>query len=365
MTIVAPLTAAQGKSRIVDLVEQLQNAHDEMTSGTEGAERRRDEIALRLKTYLQGAGETRLERREENALIYFLLTGGESQPASRILIAHNKDGANATLIEHVVAYTSGDEAKGADGLLTIDLREATPEIAGVLALGQARILLGKDKALSEAKFLAARILAPGGLIEEIALRQELFVLDKDADASNVERIAHRYSGRFSHSIYAENFFQRLETLSERMWTDANPARRADVVRMFEDLPMSIRIRIGVRIARASLLRGDGDGARQASEALCGMPASEPGLRAVCELYRNMASIFDGAMRDQDEGSFHLTDASLSDTDRLLGECAKIMFDFIRRDNQPPEAPAKGEDTETMREIRGRLAAAGRIVAGAQ
>ena len=84
-------------------------------------------------------------------------------------------------------------------------------------------MMEHDRRIASEKLLAARILAPGGLIEEAALRRELFILDNETDPNAIRRIVGRYFSRFGRSAHVENFVERLETLTEQGWISRPPS----------------------------------------------------------------------------------------------------------------------------------------------
>ncbi len=61
----------------------------------------------------------------------------------------------------------------------------------------------------------ARLLEPGTLVEEAALRKEMFLIGADGDLDKFTLLARRYEHAFAKSIYAENFRQmRIKTAVE-------------------------------------------------------------------------------------------------------------------------------------------------------
>lgn len=351
---------AQAQSHAFELTRQLQDAQDGDALGKKMSPEKRDELRTKIVDAMQGArGWT--DRRDRNAVGLFLLTGGQLHDVETLVSKWPKSAPEGAVVESVWAYVKDGPREGGKRIENVDPRGVSPMIAGALALAQARAAMEVDRAQSSGKFLAARALAPGGLIEETSLRQELFALDKAANLQKVERIAHRYVGRFSHSTYMDNFVRRMETLVAEMWSGADEQRRRDILQMLEALPSTLRRDIGVRLARGSLLRGDGAGARKAIAVACQGARQE--IEATCDLYGELASIFDPSTFGGGETPVQARMASMSDGDRLIAECAKVLRAHVMRAHRDDEGSASGTETESMRGIREKIDHAGRVILG--
>ena len=78
-----------------------------------------------------------------------------------------------------------------------------------MAFAQSVIETDRDSAKAIELLDLARLLAPGTLVEEAALRREIML---EADQHQVERVAllaRQYASRFGASVYAEGFLQTL------------------------------------------------------------------------------------------------------------------------------------------------------------
>ena len=66
-------------------------------------------------------------------------------------------------------------------------------------------------------------LAPGGLVEEAALRREIALLAETRDAARVALLTRQYADRFAASLYAPDFFRDLARLIARTGLADDPA----------------------------------------------------------------------------------------------------------------------------------------------
>ena len=78
-----------------------------------------------------------------------------------------------------------------------------------MAFAQSVIETGRDSAKAIELLDLARLLAPGTLVEEAALRREIMLEADQHDVERVARLARQYASRFGASVYAEGFLQTL------------------------------------------------------------------------------------------------------------------------------------------------------------
>src|SRR5208337_5212645 len=69
----------------------------------------------------------------------------------------------------------------------------------------------------------SRLLAPGGLVEEAALRREITLLAEAKDVRRVAMLTRQYSTRFAASLYAADFFRELAGAIARLGLADDPA----------------------------------------------------------------------------------------------------------------------------------------------
>src|SRR5208283_5529527 len=82
-------------------------------------------------------------------------------------------------------------------------------IAGPLAFARSVLKTRGDLRAAVADLDWARLVAPGGLVEEAALRREIALLAEAHDAPRVALLARQYATRFPASLYAPDFLHDL------------------------------------------------------------------------------------------------------------------------------------------------------------
>lgn len=362
---------ANGSAQRVEPYEAFRRMQDLRDKAAFGAAASDDEVSVarvRFVASVKAAEVDWKDQRNRNALVMFLLTGGEAWEVADVATMVSKSGKDSDLLRKSFAFANSNRDAKPDEFASINLKVVPPEAAGVVALAQARMLAAYDRSRAIEKLGVAAILAPGGLVEEAALRQQVFLLDRKADIWRVNRIAHRYLGRFSRSRYADNFLQAFRKLVEEIWTDREASSKRELIETLDGLPRLVRSDVLFSLARSALLRGDSEGALTATKVVCGAKPDDEPSRERCRLYRWLASLFGSV--DSKRSVPDVPDAELvelSDEDRLLLACAQRL-DEIAETVEPSGAktsaapPELDENFAEAKAIRGQLSEADKLIA---
>ncbi len=155
------------------------------------------------------------DKRNARALILYLFGGGNVGAIDGIVDKDDIAKGYESLFLGAMAYASGDDVKARTLLLPIEARGQPSGLGGHLALVQATLVANQDKPRALQLLDLARLLEPGTLVEEAALRKEMFLIGADGDLDKFTLLARRYEHAFAKSIYAENFRQmRIKTAVE-------------------------------------------------------------------------------------------------------------------------------------------------------
>lgn len=87
----------------------------------------------------------------------------------------------------------------------VDARAIDVLLGGIVALIQGTLIAKKDPVKALTYFDDARLFAPGTLIEEAALRQQILILARDGQLERFDLLSAQYTRRFPNSIFARNF----------------------------------------------------------------------------------------------------------------------------------------------------------------
>ncbi len=184
----------------------------------------------------------------------------------------------------------------------------------------------------------ARLLAPGTLVEEGALRREIFIHAQGGDSRRFEALSIQYLRRFRRSVYAGNFRQRFATALTRLDFDSDRARVDRLERMLDEIEPGERRDLYLLVARAGLDQGRRETATFAAERALSLASPDSEAAARARLYRAAALIVvDGRYEDGLEGLRAVDRAGLDAPDRALLEAALSTARQIR--GGAPPVPA--------------------------
>jgi chemotaxis protein MotC len=111
------------------------------------------------------------------------------------------DEAETTLAQAALAYAQGNRNVAVRLLDKVDVYALPPSLAGHVALVKAIVIANADLTRVIRLCDEARLLSPGTLVEETALRLAIEATLSQGDKAKFETMAHRYFRRFPRSPY--------------------------------------------------------------------------------------------------------------------------------------------------------------------
>lgn len=337
-------------------VRELQRLQDRMASGTADAVTVQNALIAKIDQSFRAAdGEAWRDGLNARALVVFALSGGGPGAMRAVLAKGVPPNIDERLVRGSLAYLEGREAEALKDLGEIDVRTLPASLAGQVALAQAALWVRQDPARSAELLGRARLVAPGALIEEAALRRAIFLAAQANDIATFERLSASYLARFRHSVYAGNFRQRFAAALTRMTFMDNAEEFHRLDDLLAPLEPESRREIALMVAQASITLGKtAAAAMAAARVLATAPiGSLDADRA--RLYRaaaQAASVQDCEAADAELATI-APDRLSTDDRRLLGSARAVAraisgaadVEVIAGRATEPQAPdAAGDDT---------------------
>jgi chemotaxis protein MotC len=138
----------------------------------------------------------------------FSLSGGDPGILESILrlgVAQE----NERLVQGALAYARGRGGEAHELIGDISALTLDPLIAGHVALVQAELIANLNPGRAIALLDEARLMAPGTLVEEAALRRQVSLVAAAGHPERLEALSGQYLRRFPRSFYAGNFKQQF------------------------------------------------------------------------------------------------------------------------------------------------------------
>ncbi len=321
-----------------ETVRALEALQDRIASGDAASQAAHARAVLRAaRTFVKAKAEVWTDKRNARALVLYLFSGGDAKTVAASVPIGVIAPSVADLYAGALAYGVGDDATARERLMGIDAKVQPGGLGGHLALIQATLAANADQAKAVGLLDLARLLAPGTLVEEAALRKEMSLIGPTGDLNKFALLTRRYLGAFARSSYAQNFRELVARTAIEIGSDDTPGADKRLAQLMTGLEAGERRRLYLAIAHAAALAGRmtmatyaGTEARKLSR-----PGDEDSLRAT--IYYGAAAIVGDSY---DDARHQLTDASvdrLGAGDRALRASALAVAEIIRQPMQADRA----------------------------
>jgi chemotaxis protein MotC len=321
-------------SKPIQMVRTLQLMQDQIAVGsTEAHLGQRGLLTILDTRFMALDPDVWMDGKNVRAAIAFVLSGGNPQILRKLL----EMGDPALPLEHrafvegTLAYVEGREEEAKSRLLSMDVGALPPVLGAQLALVQSALLVRTDAKKSDDLLDFVRLQAPGTLLEEGALRRQVFVASQTGDMKKFLSLSSDYLRRYRHSIYAGNFRQRLASALMKIDFGKNQALFNGVVEVLADLEPEARRDLYLLAARSSIDQGYTKSALMLADKAEGLSANDAASAARAKLYRAAAMIVSPETIDKGLVDLKNIDKSvLADSDAALLGAALSMAGQIRQ-----------------------------------
>lgn len=189
-----------------ELIRTLQRVQDQIARGSVQAHRAQVKLISHIaERFMRADTAAWREPRNLQALASFLLSGGNPAIGRRVLESGIEDETHQNLIKAALAYGEGRQSHATRLFGSIDPLSLPPSIGGHVALVKAALFQSSDHQKSLVNLELARLLLPGTLIEEAALRRAMVAAGNHNQLGKFEVFAGQYLKRFNQSVYAAEF----------------------------------------------------------------------------------------------------------------------------------------------------------------
>jgi chemotaxis protein MotC len=212
-----------------------------------------------------------------------------------------------------------------------------------VALVQSALVVRKNSAKADELLDFVRLQAPGTLLEEAALRRQVFVASQTSNIDKFQSLATEYLRRYRHSVYAGNFRQRLASALTRIDFGKESSRFDGIVAMMAELEPEARRDLYLLAARSSIEQGLTTSARLMAAKAQELAGEDKASAARAKLYRAASMITSPEAITSAVDELRSLDRSLlGSSDLNLLDAAISMAGQIRK---VPEAAAdQAKDT---------------------
>lgn len=317
---------AQGKEPF-EIVRSIAAVQDRFVVGDAGAKANLQKLLDQLAGDLLTADrEAWRDTRNAHAAVLYTLSGGSPRVIRTVISLGLSPEADLQLMRGALAYVEGRLSEARRVLSPIDAMTLPPLTGATVALVQSALIAPADPRRAIRLLDRARILAPGTLIEETAMRRELALADATADIDKFQALSANYIWRFPHSVYFESFRQRFPDSVVHLSLAIAPAEFDKIEKVIGAADPASRLDLYLRIARRGVIEGKAVVASLAASKAVQVSAAGSVERARATLYEGAALVLTdrfesgmGEIKGVDTARLPKADAGLKEAILALAE----------------------------------------------
>ncbi|MCO6187112.1 chemotaxis protein [Rhizobium sp. L1K21] len=311
------------------MLRSLQSVQDSVAKGdTSAAEMQRFMLGVIDKTLRQADSAVFEDPRNVDAALVYAMSGGNPDTL-KVLVQKDVAGRfDNRVTEALLMYLSG-KGSMAKQLLedTVPEYKTTP-IGPYLALVAANAVMQSHPAKALEYFDWARLILPGTIVEEAALRRSLSITVKNNMVDKAKVFFRRYFERFPLSPYSS---QVADLFVEFLAGHYGPVTQDDIVELLRPMPDNRKTAVYLRIARRASLDGQHElGQFAAAKVLELAPDETTGVNRVARLYLGLANLPAGETAQAGDLLSGLSNDMLGPQERRLRNAAEYVLDEIVR-----------------------------------
>ncbi|RWD18160.1 MAG: chemotaxis protein MotC [Mesorhizobium sp.] len=335
------------------LVRSLQLVQDRIAAG--------DHAALPMQAKLLEMTDARLraadaadfkEPKNFRALLVYGMSGGNPVTVEAAASRAETDPQSLAIARGIISYLNGRPAEAIETLKPIDPMALPTDLGAFLALVKGSLLATEQPAAALALLDNARLLSPGTLVEEAALRRSVGIAAQQGDAARFALASTQYVASYLHSPYASQFSDSFVSGVIQLHMAVSQDKLADITSMMDpEREKVIYLRIARRAAIDGLTALSTFASAMAEKGRDGN-GNEDDPRA--QLYSSLSTVTSSTIDDVRAKLKKIDRGKLSESDRALLDAAQaVAGEVVAR----PAVPAvEKPDTDAAKSAPGKPAA---------
>lgn len=312
---------AQDPLQPYQMVRSLQLVQDRLASGDHAALPMQNKLLEMVDARFRAAGADDFkEQKNLRALLVYGMSGGNPATVRAAVGRIQLDQTNQTIVEGILDYLGGRPAPAIEALRPVDPMTLPPDVGAFVALVKGSLLAAEDPVQALTLLDQARLLSPGTLVEEAALRRSVAIATTTGDAARFALASTQYVERYLLSPYASQFADSFVGGVVTLHMALSHDKLADITSMMDHERERV---IYLRIARRAAI--DGLNELSAFAAAKAIPDGDGPVGAGdprAELYASLSNITSATVDDIRAKLKTIDRAKLSPSDRELLDAAQ-------------------------------------------
>ncbi|MBB6467271.1 chemotaxis protein MotC [Aminobacter lissarensis] len=318
------------------LVRCLQLLQDRIASG--------DQASLPLQRRLLEMTDERMrtadpatfkEPKNFRALLIYAMSGGNPLTIEQVVSRLELEEADQKLAQGIIDYLRGKPKGTVEALASIEPLAQISELGAFLALVKGSVSIADQPEQAMKLFDQARLLSPGTLVEEAALRRSVALASRVEDGGRFLRNSTQYVRNYLRSPYASQFADAFVAGVVALHSSINLDTLADITAMMDAEQEKV---VYLRIARRAAIDGLSElSAFASAKAENGRDGSSGNADPRAQLYSGLSSVTSGTATDMLGKLGGIDRDKLSKGDRALLDAVEAVASELT--SAVPVAPA--------------------------
>ncbi|WP_024587702.1 hypothetical protein [Aliihoeflea sp. 2WW] len=339
LALTGALTGAASASSALQpfqMIRSLQLVQDRIANGDHAALPMQRKLLEMIDERMRNATpEDLADQRNLSALLVYAMSGGNPVTLDLALSKLDAENPSKPLADALRAYLGGDFQAARDVLATI-APVTLDDHAPFVALVKGTVLSNDEPDAALVNLDTARLLAPGTLVEEAALRRSLLIAVSVSKPDVFARTSSTYVRRFLRSPYASQFAEAFVSGLAAMHASLDAGEMADILAWMTPEQAET---IALRMSRQAAIANDPVMIAFAERLARGEAAQDP--RAL--LYSSLGGVASPEVADTLSTLQTIDRTRLSEGDRELldaaTDIARTVVDRPDLAQTPPAIPA--------------------------
>lgn len=317
------------------MVRSLQAVQDRLALGDHAAMPMQRKLLEMIDKRLRETGsEGYADKRNIQALMVYAMSGGNPVTVAAVLSRITIDGSERELGDGILAYLNGDMAAARIRLAQLDPLSLPHEAGAFLALVKGSVSAAEQPAEALKLFDRARLLGPGTLVEEAALRRSVDLAPATGDAERFMLASTQYVTRYLRSPYASQFADSFVSGVVMLHASIELEKIDDITAMMdEDQEQAVYL----RIARRAAIEGFSELSAFAAGKVQHLSDKKDDPRAL--LYASLSSVATGTAEQIRTSLARIDRGQLSQGDRELFDAVSAVAGKLTAARPSPVRPA--------------------------
>ncbi|WP_209017080.1 chemotaxis protein [Roseibium aggregatum] len=319
-----------------EMIRSLQSLQEQVAQGNSHAMFAQRTLLTKIdETFLALPVDVWQEPRNARAAVIHILSGGHPLVMRRLLTVDPEPKIDRRLMEASLAYVEGREEEMRTLLEDIDPLDLPAGLGGHVALVKAAPYIRTDPAKALELLQVASLLMPGTLVEEAALRREVFVAGILGDVERFRMLSIRYLRRFRTSIYAGDFRRRFALALDSLGFVQSEGKYALLNDVLLEFDADSRRALYMRLARSALLAGNLNVARTSTEEALRLAVEGTREKEILKIYLVATRLDPETMLANRDLLWSIDKADLEEQDLDLLDGVYAVFNSVRHFPEPP------------------------------